>query len=112
MDITNRVFDIVDGPNREAIFDAMLYTYEAKIPIDFNIVLGYTAPPSDPTAAAHMLGMKNFQIHSIQHEDGSGYSFNLEGYADVRNGSGYTPCKFKAYYHARSRKGHIKFKKF
>ncbi|MBP5647874.1 hypothetical protein J6X04_01115 [Candidatus Saccharibacteria bacterium] len=110
--INATTFNIIGGPNRDNLFDAMKYAYEIKIPIKFDIVAGYTAPVGNPDRHALLLDVKNIQIHTIQHEDGSGYSFNIYGYIDVKEPNGYySPYNFYIYYSARSRKGSIRLSK-
>ena len=105
-------YGIVDGPSRDMIFDAMKYNYETRIPLDFKIIKG-SAISEDDQSTPDMLGTRDIEIHTIQHEDGTGFKFNLEGYIDVKiESQGYIPRRFKAFYNARSRKGSISFKKF
>ena len=95
--------EIVDGPSRDTLFDSMKYSYESGIPIEFKI----NGEDSSP------LRIRDVEIHMIQHEDGTGYKFNLEGYLDVKIADqGYIPRRFKAFYNAKTRKGTITFKKF
>ena len=114
---TNRNYEIVNGPNKDAIFDACKYAYSenAKLDISFEIAIGYTAPKDDPGCAYVPMAIKDIKITSIKHEDGSGESFNLEGYckADLSNFGGsvvtYTDYKLKAYYNTKHREGSVKF---
>ena len=116
---TNKVvgaYKIEDGPNRCTLFDSCKYSYDAydKVQPRFLIALGYTDLPHRPTAGVNAMCLKDVHICSIEHEDGSGYSFNLKGYclADtrivLRKEANYTPYKFEAYYNARTRKGTFK----
>lgn len=108
-------FEITDGPSRDAIFDSMKYNYEARIPLEFKIVKGRYVPKGNSTPAAILLETRNIEIHTIQHEDGTGFKFNLEGYLDIKIGEGegytpsalYVPRTFKAFYNAKTRKGNI-----
>ena len=114
-----RSFDIVAGPNRDMLFDACKYAYSksVRIPVDFTVAIGYTMPKHHPGCAYVPMFVSDIKIIGIEHEDGSGESFNLRGYckadADSTVGSAAT-CKlynFKAYYNTKSRSGHIKFSK-
>ncbi len=108
------MYDIVGGPNRDVIFDAMKYAYDnLRIPIEFRIAKGYSASKDDPGSVAFLLKTQNIQIHTIQHEDGTGYNFNLKGFIDIAftTGEYYTPCKFEAHYNAKTRKGTITVEK-
>lgn len=74
-------FNIGGGPSRDRIFDACKYVYDKiKIDLDFKIILGYSTPKDDPCSAALEIPVKDFRIHKIMHEDGSGESFMLSGY--------------------------------
>lgn len=105
-------FGIVDGPSRDAIFDAMKYNYETRLPLDFKIVKGDSISEDGRSGSKDILGIRDIEIHTIQHEDGTGFKFNLEGYVDIKVEQGYIPRRFKAFYNAKSRKGAISFKKF
>ena len=109
-------FEIANGPSRDAIFDAIKYAYddEAKIPLEFLLAHGYTMPQGSPGQAIVPVKTKAWRLTSVQHEDGSGVSFNIEGYckANLRLSTperaiGYLAYRFKAYYNCRSRNGMI-----
>ena len=112
-----RVYDIVNGPNKDTIFDACKYAYvkDAQIPISFDIAAGYTIPKSEPGCDYIPLVAHNFKIISIENENGSGESFNLKGYCTIKrhlDGSTvYEIYKFNAYYNTKRRKGTISFYK-
>lgn len=111
-EVKNVKFEIVNGPSRDMIFDSMKYSYETRIPLEFEIVKGYSGPKDDPTSAAMLLNTRDIEVHTIQHEDGTGFKFNLKGYLDVKDDRGYLPRKFKAFYNAKTRKGTITIDKF
>lgn len=111
-----RHYEIEGGPNKDMLFDACKYAYDkhAKIPIDFAVALAYTRPKSDPGCIYIRMKIANIVISGIEHEDGSGESFNLRGYcsADLETISGNAtliPYEFEAYYDSKRRKGHITF---
>lgn len=114
---TKKVYGIIAGPNKDILFDACKYAYSknSTIKVDFTVVIGYTAPPSDPRSAYIPMKIGDFKIVGITHEDGSGESFLLQGYckADLSSTGGvstsYSDYRFKAYYNAKSRRGHVKF---
>ena len=107
------ILGIIDGPSRDTIFDAMKYSYETRIPLDFKIVRGDSVSEDGRSGSKDMLGTRDIEIHTIQHEDGTGFKFNLEGYVDIKiESQGYIPRRFKAFYNAKSRKGNITLKKF
>ena len=119
MNTNDRYYDIVNGPNKDTLFDACKYAYVkgAQIPINFDIAAGYTMPKSDPSSAYIPLSTRDFKIVSIENEDGSGESFNLEGYCTAgfkRRPTGlniYNTYKFSAYYNTKRRTGTIRFHK-
>ncbi len=106
---TESFFDIVAGPNRDTLFDACKYANDKtiRIPIEFIVVPEHYSP----------IYISDIKIVSIEHEDGSGVSFNLRGYckADlgslVGNAETCTSYKFKAYYNTKNRSGSITFSK-
>lgn len=111
-----RYYDIITGPNKDALFDACKYACndEARIPISFTVAFGYTTPVGDPGCAFIPMYVKDFRIVGIENEDGSGDSFNLRGdcKADLKSFHGtatYKYYRFRAYYNARRRSGCIIF---
>lgn len=116
MDTKNeKCYDIVAGPNRDALFDACKYASNKNVSfvVKFSIAVGYTAPKDDSGCAYIPMDIKDIKILGIDHEDGSGHSFNLHGYcmADPesfgRPNKSYKQYKFKAYYNAKKREGRI-----
>ena len=114
-----KCYDIVAGPNKDALFDACKYAYSktAKLTVDFTVVIGYTMPKENPGCAYIAMAITDIRITGIEHEDGSGESFNLHGYcrADLNSFGGnniaYEPYEFKAYYNSKNRHGRISFNK-
>ena len=97
--------DITNGPASDRIYDSMKYSYD-----DSPIVIQFVVPLDEDGSFARISDMK---IVTIQHKDGSGYSFNLGGFCDAdltsANGRYISPYRFQAYYNARTRKGKIRF---
>ena len=112
-----RDFAIVGGPNKDMLFDACKYAYSksTRVGVEFSVVAGYTTPIDDPGCAYVLMSISDMKITGIEHEDGSGESFNLIGYCRVSlsplGNSVLEPYKFNAYYNAKSRKGSISFSK-
>ena len=105
---TKKIFNIENGPSLDRLFDAFKYAYSEyydKVYATFLIAKSYTTPPGASGRAFRLLDAKDFRLTSIQHEDGSGQSFNLAGYCKVYD----TPKNFTAYYNAKTRKGTISF---
>lgn len=112
-DICKR-FDIVSGPNKDDLVKAFKDAFDKKTETDqvkFDIALGYIG--TNNGKAYTNMKSKDFKVTGIEHEDGSGHSFNLKGYcsADIRFGVRdaviYQPYKFEAYYNAETKKGYI-----
>lgn len=111
-------YDIVNGPNRDALFDNCKYAMDKgiNIPVEFDVAFGYTKPKDDPGCVYIKMAVSNVRIVAIEHEDGSGNSFNLRGLCSANlkpigpNGPvAKRAYKFEAYYNAKTRKGTIKF---
>ena len=96
-------FNINGGPSRDKI----------KIDLDFKVILGYSTPKDDPCSAALEIPVRDFRVHKIMHEDGSGESFMLSG----RCKADLNPCmpmikkykeyNFSAWYNSKRRVGWI-----
>ena len=116
-EIKEKYYDIVSGPNKDALFDACKYACSktAKLTVDFAVAIGYTMPKNDPGCAYIAMAITDIKIYGIEHEDGSGESFNLHGYckADLNSLGGnnvtYKSYRFKAYYNSKNRKGCVTF---
>lgn len=113
---TKEKYTIIGGPSKAELFDACKYAYHPRneIVLDFEIVAGYTAPPTDPKAGYIPLKIKDIVVNGISHEDGSGDSFNLSGYCQVdfrlyATAPKWEPRKFEAYYNAKRREGYFSF---
>lgn len=107
-------FNISGGPSRDRIFDACKYLHDKiKIDLDFKVILGYSTPKADPCSAALEIPVRDFRVHKIMHEDGSGESFMLSG----RCKADLNPCmpmikkykeyNFSAWYNSKRRVGWI-----
>ncbi|MBR5046171.1 hypothetical protein IKX73_00880 [Candidatus Saccharibacteria bacterium] len=110
----SRAFDIIDGPNRYALFEACLHAAANDpviVPVTFDVVEGYDAPPSEPGAWAMLLKCNSFRVLGIENEDGSGESWNIHGYCQSAAFGQLQDCKFEAYYNSKRRKGSIRFRR-
>ncbi len=115
MDTNSKSFDIINGPGRDVLFDAFKYAYDKNsvISTSFTVALSGIKTRS---GECFQIKTKDYKITSIEHEDGSGQSFNIRGYcsADIRLGAKeqiYEWYKFTAYYNARTRMGYISLTK-
>lgn len=112
-----KYYDIMAGPNKDMLFDVCKYACSktAKLTVDFAVAVGYTMPKGDPGCAYIPMAISDVKIYMIEHEDGSGESFNLRGFckADLNSlwsdNVTYKPYRFKAYYNSKNRKGCITF---
>lgn len=110
-----KYYEIVAGPNKDALFDVCKYACNkaAKLTVDFAVAIGYTMPKNNPGCAYIPMAITDIIIYGIEHEDGSGESFNLHGYckADLNSlgGNNVKPYRFKSYYNSKTRKGCIAF---
>lgn len=102
-----KYYNIVNGPNKDALFDACKYACVkgANIPISFDVAAGYTMPKGHPGCAYVIMPTSDFKITGIDHEDGSGESFNIRGYANKEG----IHFHFKGYYNTKRREGTISF---
>ena len=115
--MNTRSYDVVGGPSKDTLFDACKYACSktAKVEVNFSVAIGYTAPKNDPGCCYVPMSIADIRITSIEHEDGSGESFNLCGYckADLNNFGGAAAAlkhyRFKAYYNSKTRRGFISF---
>lgn len=112
---TERLYEIMNGPSRDTLFDACKYAYakNGKVTIDFVVAVGYTMPEGHPGRAYIPMKLTDIVIAGIEHEDGSGESFNLHGYCraalNISKPYTYTYCRFRGYYNAKTRIGTISF---
>lgn len=111
-----RTYAIADGPSADRLFDACKYAYDtkAKVPIRFSIVLGYTMPKYHPNCATICAHSCELLLKSIEHEDGSGNTFNIGGYCKgfkegPLDSPKYVNCGIKIYYDSKTRTGTITF---
>ncbi len=109
-------FDIVNGPNKHVLFDACKYAYDksAHVKARFVVALAYTNSEIGRGAYVPM-EIRNTKVYSIQHEDGSGESFNIEGWCEAKIPTvGCGEVVFKDYrvhgcYNTKTRKGFLYF---
>ncbi|MBP5633390.1 hypothetical protein J6X13_00435 [Candidatus Saccharibacteria bacterium] len=114
---TQKVFDVVDGPSKGDIFDAVKYAYSrtSNVGVNFKIAFGYTKPKGDPEGAVIYLHACNFRLRGIEHEDGSGENFNIKGdcYVSFRpmcsEVSHMHGKNFSMYFNTKDRTGTITF---
>ena len=86
------------GPSRELIVEAFLHAKDKdfRIPIEFSFDIN----PLE-------VDLRDLRITSIQHEDGSGFCFNLGGTLEIffhKTDSSHLG-KFSAFYDAKRRRG-------
>ena len=116
MNTKARKFDIVNGPGKDALFDACKYAYgkSGQLAVDFAVAAGYIGSTDPRERAYFKMKIRNLKIAGIEHEDGTGENFNLHGYCqadlDSHHGPGnYVSYRFKAHYNTQRRQGTIQF---
>lgn len=110
-------FDIQDGPNANRLFANCEYVYDrqgAQVPVEFTAAIGYTTPKGEPGCAYLPMYVDHIKVLRIEHEDGSGHSFNLYGNCEAYSNpfnrvldQSRKTYRFTAYYNAKIRKGNI-----
>lgn len=109
-------FDVVGGPSKDRIFDSCKHAYdeEDQISVKFKVILN-THEGCDMIGAVQLY-MADTIINKIEHEDGSGHSFNLGGYckADLGFdiGDNYDAYYIRTGYHKGGRLPHPEIKKY
>lgn len=98
--MNTKYFTIIDGPNKDLLFDAVKYAYSQQVRVNTNFTIKI-----DPKIANVCSIRKMRRIVGIEHEDGSGECFNLHGYLIVFLLGKEVECRFQAYYNTRTRKG-------
>lgn len=111
-------FDIINGPSKSVLFDSCKYVYDIygmspEIDMDFAISQEYLNHSNDATKLCQSPHITDIMVTGIQHEDGSGESFNLEGYCQTDidyclqkdNVHCFRYYRFSAYYNTGNRKG-------
>lgn len=116
-DLTNekvtRSFEISGGPCKDTLFDACKYagSKDCNVAVDFKVIYGHTGGGS----LVIYLPVSDIVVLGIEHEDGSGESFNIHGLLTANldidkvfnSGVPTTRYRFKAYFSSKTRKGHI-----
>lgn len=93
----SRTFSIVGGPNREKILDAFKYNRgKIIIPINFDVVAGYSAPPTTDGCMNYLLDIDALFIREIGHVEKTGDDLRLGGelYARFSPTEEYLPYAF------------------
>ena len=108
-----KICEIVNGPNKDTLFDACKYAYsETTIAIDFGVAAGYTMPRDHPECAYVPMDMSDVVIRGIEHEDESGERFIIHGICKAtlpRSSDSAKFYKFRAYYDSKTHTGAITF---
>ena len=94
MDIKKKSYEIVSGPSKDRLFDACKYLSHGQSPIEVSFCVSIG-------------NVTDVRIQEIQHEDGSGESFNISGVAKPPYER--EIVRFNGYYNAKSRKGIVNF---
>ena len=99
------VHQIYDGPSREALFDALRLAYDKIRPtVELTVENGMLV--GEEGAQAWCSSKILFKVIGLEHEDGSGTSFNFEGYIVPVPGWIKEPSELiHGYFNTRTRKG-------
>ena len=105
----DHLLNIVNGPNRNELVDAFLYAYDGETGKKLCTFTLEDGDQKKQTSArivrlTHTQHEASAQITEIEHEDGSGYSFNFSCYYTI----GKISVHGVGYYNARTRKGWLK----
>ena len=110
----SKVFDIIGGPSRDQIIDALKYAHDAdaKIPIHFSIIWNFTGNSEDPGSCI-IVAIRSIRIYSVGHKNRSGHQLDIEGHCEADINSPYTAIfkeyRFRTSYNTESKKGTITF---
>lgn len=111
---SKKAHDITGGPSRDRLFDSCKYAQDSSsmVGLDFQVVEFYIGLPSRGAITEYkQLDMREVRITGIEHEDGSGFKFNIKGrcLARFRTDVMLIPYRFTAFYNTNSREGTISF---
>lgn len=100
-------FDIIGGPSRDVIFDAMKHYIDKEviIPVRFDIVSWYSAPPTTDGCTKTLLDIQRVEIEEIKQE--KGYKLKLGGRLEAKLSEAYLPYQFAAVYDTATCRGSI-----
>lgn len=90
-------YEIVDGPSRDLLFDALKYRYDQEQHIRAYFDVKNSRPGS-------LKFIFRLAVSALKHADTSGHFFNLSGACILPNGK-YYECE--AHYNAKTRTGWI-----
>jgi hypothetical protein len=100
-------FEIISGPSLDELLDSFRYAYDdAYKPVEFGVVFS-----RNNDGERVVVPMSDVRVSSIQHADGSGASFNLEGRCKA-TGEPDKCLVFRAYYSTEKHSGWIFFPPF
>lgn len=103
-----KFFNITNGPSNHQLVDALKYAYDKQNPhfAIFSIQLSDENHMNGNSKSAPSDMEQKVVIHSLSHEDGSGYSFCFDGTMDLPNDN--TSYHVSGYYHSKSHKGNLR----
>lgn len=99
-------YRILNGPNTDRLVDAFKYAYDKPfgclLPLEFEVEFDVDTTKTQ---------ICPFHVTSIEHEDGSGHSFNIKGSCLIPSLAETDLYKtvYTGYYNASTRKGWVKF---
>lgn len=99
-------YRILNGPNKDRLIDAFKYAYDKPfgclLPLEFDVEFDVDTTKTQAC---------QFHVISIEHEDGSGHSFNIKGSCLIPKlaATDLHRTFYTGYYNASTRKGWVKF---
>ena len=107
----SRTYSIVKGPNKDMILDAFNYNrHQVVIPIKFDVVVGYSAPPTTDSCISYLLDINTFTIQEIGYVEESENDLRIGGELFARFGptEEYLPYSFTIKrYNCKTKRGEI-----
>lgn len=83
----SRTYSIVKGPNKDMILDAFNYNrHQVVIPIKFDVVVGYSAPPTTDSCISYLLDIDTLTIQEIGYVEESENDLRIGGELYARFG--------------------------
>jgi len=101
---TEQYINITAGPSREELVDAWKYAHSGIAEVAEVRFTGMVVVKTGDVRRNGREGEFTARINGLEHEDGSGFSFNLTVYATPKPVRG---KQVKMYYSAKSRHGYL-----
>ena len=82
----DRIYTIFNGPDRDALYDAMKYAFDetSYIDIQFEFGAAYATNFAPQDYAKSLVETRKIRISSITHREGSGHQFTIMGCLEAK----------------------------